>query len=211
MAQLFDRIFERYQRHNTQPDIQLLRQWEEGVLRSMTPESCVRGKSVLSIGCGEARDADRGGWLDSFGMATFSGIDSARKMVNLARQRHDGDRRVVIANTSIEDLRVAGENIYGLAISRLVLHWVQDANAAASKVFRLLQPGGAFVFSVEHPNGQEAGNGDFMSTSCLRFHRDQDEWHRTLRKAGFRGIRFAEPRYNAELGTPYLFAVSRKA
>lgn len=219
---LFDRVFQRYMRHNAQAHTQSLRQWEEDVLVSMIPEECVRSKHVFSIGCGTATDVDlmywppekpaKNGWSVAMGMASFAGIDPARQRVEAAQRRHWGRHGVRVVCQGIESLDVMqfGAARYGLVFSRLALHWVEDAEAAAKKAYELLEPGGAFVFSVEHPDGPERGCSTFMDEPCVRYHRGAVEWRDILEAARFQDIAIRADIYDGMSVPPYLFVSARK-
>jgi SAM-dependent methyltransferase len=95
-----------------------------------------------------------------------------------------------------------------LAVSRLVLHYIADADALFAKVYQALVPGGRFVFSVEHPvitstDWGWQGNGQredwvvdnyfnsgahtilWMGGEVIRYHRTIEEYFMGLQKAGF--------------------------
>lgn len=114
------------------------------------------GKRVLDLGCGF-------GWhcryASDHGAAAVIGVDLSEKMLEKAKaDTHD---------ESIHYVRAAMEDVdfpdaaFDVALSSLALHYVADFGAIAEKVYRWLAPGGAFVFSIEHPIFTAYGSQDW--------------------------------------------------
>lgn len=114
------------------------------------------GKRVLDLGCGF-------GWhcryASDHGAAAVIGVDLSEKMLEKAKaDTHD---------ESIHYVRAAMEDVdfpdaaFDIALSSLALHYVADFGEMAEKVHRWLAPGGAFVFSIEHPIFTAYGSQDW--------------------------------------------------
>jgi trans-aconitate methyltransferase len=92
------------------------------------------GERILDLGCGDGtltrQIAERG--------ASVVGVDAAPEFVDAAK-RAGVDARLGDART------LAFDREFDAVFSNAVLHWVLDADAAISGVFRALRPGGRFV------------------------------------------------------------------
>ena len=108
---------------------------------------------VLDLGCGAA---EFGRELLDKGIRSYVGLEASAKMASLAEGRLKGLNAGVVRST-IEAYDFAPTS-FGLVISQLVLHYVQDLLTTFEHIYRTLEPGGRFIFSVEHP----------VITSCSR-------------------------------------------
>jgi trans-aconitate methyltransferase len=92
------------------------------------------GERILDLGCGDGtltrQIAERG--------ATVVGVDASADFVSAARQA-GSDARLGDARS------LAFDGEFDAVFSNAVLHWVLDADAALSGIFRALRPGGRFV------------------------------------------------------------------
>lgn len=104
------------------------------------------GMRVLDLGCGY-------GWHCIYalehGAASVTGVDLSEKMLAVAREK-TASPNVTYLQTAIEDADFAPGS-FDIVISSLALHYVWDFEAVCKNVSRWLNPGGRFVFSVEHP------------------------------------------------------------
>ncbi|MDR2520071.1 MAG: class I SAM-dependent methyltransferase [Eubacteriaceae bacterium] len=107
----------------------------------------VKGKRILDLGCGFGDAAAK---LASMGAACVKGIDISEKMLSKAKSLYSG-----IPGLEFERLDMAEAHslsgTYDAVTSSLAVHYVEDFGKLACDVFRLLEPGGVFVFSQEHP------------------------------------------------------------
>ena len=127
-------------------------EWE--TLRMLLPDFA--GRRVLDLGCGY-------GWHCLYalehGAATVTGVDISEKMLTVAREKTgNGNARYIRA--AMEDIDFP-DAAFDVALSSLALHYVADFGAIAEKVYRWLAPGGAFVFSIEHPIFTAYGSQDW--------------------------------------------------
>ena len=114
------------------------------VFRQLFPE--LKGKRVLYLGCGF-------GWHCQYaaqqGAQSVIGTDISDNMLREARRKN--------AFPNVQYERVAMEDIdfpdasFDVVISSLAFHYVASFDDICARVYRLLTPGGDFVFSVEHP------------------------------------------------------------
>ncbi len=113
-------------------------------LRALLPD--LNGCSVVDLGCGFGWFCR---WARDQGAAHVLGLDVSENM--LARARADtADAAISYERADLERLELA-EGAFDLAYSSLALHYVEQLDALLAMLHRALKPGGALVFSVEHP------------------------------------------------------------
>jgi len=113
-------------------------------LRALLPP--LPGRAIVDLGCGY-------GWFCRFaaeaGAASVLGLDASERM--LARARADTtDPAIIYAQADLETVDL-GTARFDLAYSSLAFHYVDGVAALLDRIHRALRPGGALVFSVEHP------------------------------------------------------------
>lgn len=163
----------------------------------------VKGLRVLDLGCGDGR---YGGELLMAGCRTYTGLDSAQQMVDLAKNNLPNQSTQIVC-TKIEDWSFPTAR-FDLVVSRLALHYVADLTVTLQDIYRALTPGGRFVFSVVHPvitscDRSRAGGGKrqdwivddyfvpgprsvfMMGEQVEQYHRTVEEFFGTLQQAGF--------------------------
>lgn len=182
-------------------------------LRALLPD--FSGKRVLDLGCGF-------GWHCRYaaqqGAATVLGVDLSEKMLAQARAM-TGDPCVTYRQEAIEDCRPAPRS-FDIVLSSLAFHYVADIRPVFEAVFQALVPGGAFVFSCEHPvftaQGSQHWHCDsggvplhwpvdryfsegartarFLDCDVVKYHRTLTTYLDALLDAGFLLKRLVEPR-----------------
>lgn len=86
------------------------------------------------------------------------GIDISDRMLAVAIEENS-DPKIEYIRMSIEDLsQLCGS--FDVVVSSLALHYVEDFDRVARDVYRLLSPGGVFIFSQEHPIVTAHSGGD---------------------------------------------------
>ncbi len=117
---------------------------EWSTLRSMLPD--VDGQRVVDLGCGFGWFSR---WADENGAASVLGVDVSTKMLERARTETTSSTvKYQCADLDQLDLE---PNSTDHVFSSLTLHYVRDLNRLLSMIAASMTPGGALVFSVEHP------------------------------------------------------------
>ena len=114
-------------------------------MRAMLPD--VSGARILDLGCGFGWFAR---WACDHGAASVVGVDLSEKMLARAVADTPASAPIEYRRDDLDaiDLDVA---CYDIVFSSLAIHYVVDLPRLLGQVFASLRPGGAFVFSVEHP------------------------------------------------------------
>jgi SAM-dependent methyltransferase len=106
----------------------------------------LEGCRVVDLGCGFGWFAR---WAAARGAASVLGVDLSRRMLERAVRETD-DARITYHLADLDALELPPA-AFELAFSSLALHYLTDLDRLVGTVRRSLVPGGAFVFSVEHP------------------------------------------------------------
>jgi 2-polyprenyl-3-methyl-5-hydroxy-6-metoxy-1,4-benzoquinol methylase len=106
----------------------------------------VAGKRVLDLGCGVGQLAR---YLAERGAAEVIGVDISERMLALARAEWSHER-VTHVHAAMEEVEFPPDR-FDLVVSSLAFHYVADYAALCRRIARWLAPGGALVFSTEHP------------------------------------------------------------
>jgi 2-polyprenyl-3-methyl-5-hydroxy-6-metoxy-1,4-benzoquinol methylase len=104
------------------------------------------GLRVLDLGCGAGQLSYH---LAQAGAATVVAVDISETMLELARTKRS-DPRVSYRLAPIEDVNFEAQS-FDLIVSSLALHYVADYRNLMVRIASWLTPGGALVFSTEHP------------------------------------------------------------
>jgi len=126
------------------------------VLRSLLPS--VAGRRVVDLGCGFGWFAR---WAAGAGAASVLGLDLSTNMLDRARADTPGSGPVTYAQVDLDEL-VLERGAFDLAYSSLTLHYLADLPRFLGVVHDGLAPGGAFVFSAEHPILTAPSHPDFV-------------------------------------------------
>ena len=171
----------------------------------------VRGKRVLEIGCGGGQNsialARRG--------AIAAGTDPSDQQ--LAHARELAAREGVQARfyqSSLDDLSDFADGGQDVVLSTYALGYVEDIDRCLHEVFRVLKPGGIFVFSSDHPimsvlsqegppwvvrrsywdaSQQRQQQGIERPPGMMAHYRPLGDWFQRLVEAGFLVERLLEP------------------
>lgn len=106
----------------------------------------VSGRLTLDLGCGAGHLAF---YLAENGAAEVVGIDLSERMLEVARAER-AHPRITYRREAMEQLDFPAES-FDLVASSLAFHYVRDYAGLVARVARWLAPGGALVFSTEHP------------------------------------------------------------
>lgn len=114
--------------------------WGAGVVARLAAR---RGETVLDLGCGTGRDAER--VLDAVPETRIIGVDGSEQMLAQARERFAGrlDRVRLLWADLRQPLHLDAP--IDAAMSVAALHWVPDHATVFDSVGRALRPGGRFA------------------------------------------------------------------
>lgn len=110
----------------------------------------VAGLAILDLGCGEGYCSRE---LAGRGAGSVTGVELSSEMVELAKsQEAELGQGIVYRQGDVTALEDA-DGSYDMAVGVFVYNYVDTAQMQASfrEVYRVLRPGGSFVFSVPHP------------------------------------------------------------
>ena len=102
------------------------------------------GKAVLCMGCGAGEEC---GYIAKRGAGRVVGIDLSLKLVEKAKERIKDCEFLVM---DMEKLNFP-DNGFDMVFCSMAMHYLKDWKEVLSEVFRVLKPGGKFIFSVLHP------------------------------------------------------------
>ncbi|MGL5699389.1 MAG: class I SAM-dependent methyltransferase [Kluyvera sp.] len=113
-------------------------------LQRMLPP--MSGLRVVDLGCGYGWFCR---WARDEGAAQITGLDLSSRMLERAREMTDGSG-IDYRCEDLQNLSLARHSCE-LVYSSLALHYLPDIAPLLATVFEALTPGGALVFSAEHP------------------------------------------------------------
>ena len=109
----------------------------------------LKGKSVLDLGCGEGYCSRM---LRQRG-AEVVGLDLSERMIELARQAERDEPLGIRYDTADAVTADLGEASVDLVVAVFLFNYlgVAPMRQTMANVYRMLRPGGSFVFAVPHP------------------------------------------------------------
>lgn len=140
--------------------------YERPSLIALLPE--LQGKRVIDLGCGPGEYA---AYLTAQG-ATVTAVDSSPEMISLVQQKLGNS-----VHAYVQDLAMGvsdeADRSFDLAVSPLMIHYLEDPTPLFRDVKRILKPEGQFVFSTHHPfvDYQFSPSGNYFLTEKI-----VDEW-----------------------------------
>lgn len=185
-------------------------EWHQ--LKKMLPS--FENKRLLDLGCGF-------GWHCAYaienGASKAVGVDISENMLARARNEN-GSANTEYLCLPIEDVDFP-DGSFDVVLSSLAFHYVESFGDICQKVSRMLSPGGAFVFSVEHPIFTAFGTEDwfydesgkllhwpvdnyftegrrdanFLGETVLKYHKTLTTYVNTLLETGFCLTGLVEP------------------
>lgn len=117
---------------------------EKPALFSLAPN--LQNKSVLDIGCGYGENCAE---FIKMGASSVTGLDISIKMLEVA-ERENALLNIKYINKSMTDLNEITEK-YDVVFSSLAVHYIEDFDKLVTDIYDLLNQGGYFIFSQEHP------------------------------------------------------------
>jgi len=121
---------------------------DEARAQLLGPASALAGRRVLEIGCGAA---PCGRWLVAQGAFTIAFDLSARQLRHAQLLNSSGPAAVHLVQADAQHIPISTASVDLACSAYGALPFVADSAAVLSEVYRVLQPGGRFVFSVTHP------------------------------------------------------------
>lgn len=113
-------------------------------IRSMLPD--LTGKKVLDLGCGYGENAK---FFIEKGASYVLGTDISTNMIDIANKENYFDN-VEFKVLAMEDISNLDEK-FDVVISSLAVHYVEDYEKLLTDIYNLLNDGGMFIYSQEHP------------------------------------------------------------
>lgn len=191
---------------------------EWATLKTLLPD--FQGKTLLDLGCGY-------GWHCIYaaeqGAERIVGVDLSEKMLETARAKTTDDR-ITYQRCAMEDIEFEPES-FDIVLSSLALHYVENFEIIVKKVHTILKPGGAFLFSAEHPVFTAYGTQDwyydengkilhfpvdnyyyegkrtatFLGEEVVKYHKTLTTYLNSLLENGFEIRRIVEPQPTQEM------------
>ena len=110
----------------------------------------VTGAKILDLGAGEGYCARE---MALRGAAEVVGVELSEQMVELARRQQAADDQVISYQVGdVTDLALPAER-FDLALGVFVYNYltIEQTRESFKQVYKVLKPGGSFIFSVPHP------------------------------------------------------------
>jgi len=110
----------------------------------------IRGLTVVDLGCGEGYCARV---FEERGAAAVEGIELSKNMVALAQGKQTENSIINYCCGDVSHLPY-GAQYFDLAVGVFVFNYLslEKTQSAFREIFRVLKPGGTFIFSVPHPS-----------------------------------------------------------
>lgn len=150
-----DNIFyEKYsQMRRSQQGLTGAGEWE--TLKKLLPD--FNGKRVLDLGCGY-------GWHCIYAMengaSSVVGVDISHKMLETAKEKTHYSQ-IEYQCCAIEDVDFPAES-FDVILSSLALHYIETYEELIKNLYRMLEPNGTLIFTVEHPIFTAYGTQDWF-------------------------------------------------
>jgi ubiquinone/menaquinone biosynthesis C-methylase UbiE len=107
----------------------------------------VKDKKILDAGCGEgyfSRILAKSG-------ATVTAVDYSSRMIEIAKSRTSNDSQIDYKLGNCEDLNFLEDTSFDLIVSNMVIQDLANYEKAFREMYRLLNDGSYFIFSILHP------------------------------------------------------------
>lgn len=134
----------------------------------------LKGKSIICVGCGTGEECEH---LKILGASRVVGIDISQGLVEIAKKSF---HRLEFYVMDMEKITLPPAS-FDLAYSSLTLHYVESWTKTLKSIYKILKPGGVFLFSTHHPVnwGADIKRGDEKNTFLMGYtkynHKDEYE------------------------------------
>jgi len=185
----------------------------------------IKGKKLLDLGCG-------GGQTSIFFAqqgAIVIGVDFSEKQIESAKALAERMKigKVSFQQGDMENLSVFNDRSYDLVNSSHTIHYIKNLQGCFDEIFRVLKPGGKFVFSVSYPfnhivdtennqlvvkrsyfqGGEYGWNWEYpeerLKYPISLLIRKVDDYFAVLRKSGFLVEDLLEPKTDLDKNSPW--------
>lgn len=187
--------------YDDQPD-NLIFALDEALLRELSSEVDLAGKSVVDVGCGTGRH-----WaaLEAAAPRRLRGVDSSPEMLERLRVRHPQALVDVRTGPTLDGFDDGSADVI---VSTLMIGHVPDLEGELREWRRILAPGGDVVVTDFHPRAFQSGMRRTFAHRGSTFEvrhelRTTEELRSLFARAGFEVVRFAEEALD-ERARPYL-------
>lgn len=124
-------------------------------IRKMLPN--LQGKRILELGCGFGENCE---YFKKMGASYVLGTDISENMIRLANESIH-EENVEFKVLAMEDIKEL-DTKFDLIISSLAVHYIEDFETLLNDIHSMLNDGGKFIFSQEHP----IGTGTKLNEAC---------------------------------------------
>jgi len=211
------KFFEEYSKmYRSQKGLLGAGEWHE--FQKLLPD--LKDRAVLDLGCGY-------GWHCRYvienGAKSVIGIDLSEKMLERANEINKLEG-IEYQRNAIEELAFKSGQ-FNLVISSLAFHYIKDFDTLCRNIYNWLQPGGQFLFSIEHPVFTAQGSQDwvynkdgdklywpvdnyflmgarettFLGNTVLKYHRTITSYLSSILQSGFKINACVEPEPSTEM------------
>lgn len=103
--------------------------------------------NVLDVGCGTGYLT---GLISNYAKNMF-GVDNSRTSIDIAIKHNNNTENISFVCEDINRFSEVHKQVFDFAISHLVLHVIENLDAAVRSISICLRKGGGFLFSIPHP------------------------------------------------------------
>ena len=196
---------------------------EKPALFSLCPD--FKDRTVLDLGCGFGENCRK---TALEGAKSVTGIDISQKMLETAVSENSFEN-VRFLHMSMNDMSEL-DGKFDIILSSLAVHYIQDFDKLLRSVNKLLNDGGLFIFSQEHPlttalkennywtksedgsiihynlshySEQGERSSDWIVQNVIKYHRTFSSIINSLADAGFHTEKVLEPLPDEAVMTEY--------
>lgn len=105
-----------------------------------------KGKKILDAACGPGKYTE----VLLAGGAEVVGFDISPEMIKYAKERNQGEGTFFVHDLE-QPLTTLEDNTFDSIVCALAMHYVKDWAQTLQEFYRVLQPKGTLILSIEHP------------------------------------------------------------